>query len=312
MGAYLFVHFVGKENTPDCEQVYLSVSKDGMDWEILNDKKPILKSNLGEKGVRDPFVIKSHTEEKYFMIATDLSIYERQLVSQTPWYDCKTKGSKSIIIWESNDLVHWSEPRMVEVAISDAGCTWAPEAMYDKEKDAYIVYWASTSSKDNYEYLRMYYSYTKDFKEFTPAEIFIDNATDEEKEKGIAAANIDTTIIEQNGTYYRFTKNESKSSVIMDRSEHLSYGWESVKTYNLSEMKGYEGPTIFKMHNENKWCLMLDHFAAKVGYEPFITDDISKGIFKASGACNFYGIIYRHGSIIPISDEEYERLKNSL
>lgn len=306
MGAYLFVHFIGTESDENSEQIYFSVSKDGKKWETLNGKKPVLKSDIGEKGVRDPFIIKSPQEDKYYIIATDLSIYHRGN-NKEAWKDCVTRGSKSIIVWESPDLVSWSQARMIEAALEDAGCTWAPEAVFDSEENAFIVYWASTSAKDDFKYQRMYCAYTKDFKSFTTPEIFIDNASDEEIKDGSAASNIDTTITEYNGTYYRFTKNESKSSIIMDESKSLTKGWKKTKEYNLGDMTGYEGPTIFKMHGENKWCLLLDHFIERTGYEPFVTTDISRGIFNKSGECDFDDI-YRHGTVIPISDEEYEKL----
>ena len=309
MGAYLFVHFIGRENSENCEQVYFSVSEDGIHWTTLNSNKPVLISDIGEKGARDPFIIKSPDGSKYYILASDLSIYHRGNNRQA-WYDCQESGSRSIVIWESDDLINWSEPRLAEVAVPDAGCAWAPEAMYDPEKEQYIVYWASAVKSDNYKYQRMYCAYTKDFCEFTPAQTYIDNATPEEKEKGIAAANIDTTITVHNGVYYRFTKNESKKTIVMDRSEHLSYGWERVKTTNLDDMLGYEGPTICKMHDGKTWALFLDHFAEQKGYELFITDDIETGIFTKSADCRFDSI-YRHGTVIAITDSEYEMLKKA-
>nr|MCR4744000.1 family 43 glycosylhydrolase [Lachnospiraceae bacterium] len=50
---YLFAHFTGTE------QIYFSDSKDGLDWKMLNDGDPVLKSTLGEKGLRDPFIMRS-------------------------------------------------------------------------------------------------------------------------------------------------------------------------------------------------------------------------------------------------------------
>ncbi|MCD8390316.1 MAG: glycoside hydrolase family 43 protein [Firmicutes bacterium] len=308
MGAYLFVHFSGTESSENSEQIYFSVSEDGKKWRTLNGKKTVLVSGIGERGVRDPFIIKSPSGGKYYIIATDLSIYHRRNDGNA-WIDCQTKGSRNIIVWESDDLIEWSDARAVEAAVENAGCAWAPEAMYDPERDMYIVYWASTVSDDGFKYQRVYSAYTKDFKEFTPAELYINNASDDEIANGAAASNIDTTITEYGGVYYRFTKNESNSSVIMDKSVSLSGKWEPVGTYNLGKMRGFEGPTIFKLHNESKWCLLLDHFTERTGYEPFITEDISKGVFEKSEECEFDDI-YRHGSVMPITDEEYERLKN--
>jgi|GEM_PF-5826040 len=45
----------------------------------------------------------------FFMIATDLRI-----ASGKEWDAVQAAGSKSIIVWDSNDLVNWSEPRMIE------------------------------------------------------------------------------------------------------------------------------------------------------------------------------------------------------
>ena len=72
-------------------------------------------------------------------------------------------------------------------------------------------------------------------------------------------------------------------------------------------MFGFEGPTIFKYHGKNKWCLMLDNYARKEGYKPFVTDDIARGVFVSPPPMDF-DMIYRHGTVMPITDEEYKRL----
>ena len=79
MAAYLFVHFTGTESSPLHEQVYFSVSTDGERWELLNGGKPVLVSDVGERGVRDPFIIRSPEERKFFIIGTDLSIFYRMI-----------------------------------------------------------------------------------------------------------------------------------------------------------------------------------------------------------------------------------------
>ncbi len=296
MGAYLFTHFLGDECDPDHEQIYFSVSQNGTDWVTLNNKKPILKSELGEKGVRDPHIIRG-VDGRFFIIATDLSIYNRRNDPDC-WISCTTAGSKDILIWESNDLVNWSEARAVRVAKDNAGCTWAPEAIYDTEKEMYMVFWASKTADDNYTTQRMFRSYTKDFVTFTEAEVYIDGGT---------IANIDTTMISHNGVYYRFTKNETHKAVDMMKSTSLDGEWTDVATYTLGEMVGYEGPTIYKLNGENKWCLLLDNYAARAGYKPFVTDDITKGDFKPADDFNF-SAKYRHGTVMPITTEEYNAL----
>lgn len=297
--AYLFVHFVGTESTADEEQIYFSVSQNGTDWKTLNDGKPVLTSNVGEKGVRDPHILRGE-DGKFFIIATDLSIYNRRDDSNR-WGTCQTSGSKSIVVWESDDLVNWSNANLVEVAPSNAGCTWAPESVYDAEKGEYMVFWASKTADDNYATQRIYRSYTKDFKTFSEPELYIDGGN---------VSNIDTTIIDYKGMYYRFTKNESNSSVTMMKSGSLSGDWTDVASYTLGTMTGYEGPTIYKVNGENKWCLLLDYYSKSQGYKPFVTDDIEKGSFTAGSNFNF-DVKYRHGTVMPITKAEYDNLTSA-
>ena len=295
--AYLFAHFMDNEANADDEQIYFSVSKDGQTWTTLNDGAPVLTSNVGEKGVRDPYILRGEGG-KYFIIATDLSIYNRkQTQGSNAWGLSQTAGSQSIVVWESTDLVNWSEANLVKVAVDNAGCTWAPEAIYDPEKDMYMVFWASKTSDDNYSKQCIYRSYTADFQTFTEPEIYIEDDV----------SNIDTTIIDHEGIYYRFTKNESRSSIIMEKSNFLDGKWTPVETYNLGDMTGYEGPAIYKLNGEDSWCLLLDYYSKSQGYKPFVTDDLTKGIFTQTSDFTFDGT-YRHGTVMPITDAEYNAL----
>lgn len=298
MEAYLFAHFVNTEGDANCEQIYFSVSQDGQTWTTLNDKKPILTSNVGEKGVRDPYILRGE-DGKFFIIATDLSIYNTKSNGKADWTRAAQRGSKSIVVWESSDLVNWSEASLVKINNDNAGCTWAPEVVWDNEKQQYMVFWASVISDDSYAKYRIYRSYTSDFKTFSAPELYIEEPN----------AVIDTTIIDHKGVYYRFTKNEARSSITMQECTSLSGKWKDVETYNLGDMTGYEGPTIYKMNGENKWCLLLDLFSKSQGYKPFVTSDITKGNFTAGTAFTFDGT-YRHGTVMPITKAEYDRLVN--
>lgn len=296
MAAYLFVHFVDTQETAEKEQIYFSVSEDGQTWTTLNNKKPVLTSNVGEKGVRDPYILRGE-DGKFFIIATDLSIYNTKNNGKEDWGRAAQRGSKSIVVWESDDLVNWSEASLVKINNDNAGCTWAPEVVWDNEKQQYMVFWASVISDDSYTKFRIYRSYTSDFKTFSEPELYIEEPN----------AVIDTTIIDHKGVYYRFTKNEARSSITMQECTSLSGNWKDVATYNLGDMTGYEGPTIYKMNGEDKWCLLLDYFSKSQGYKPFVTSDITKGNFTAGTAFNFDGT-YRHGTVMPITAEEYDAL----
>src|SRR5438045_9103193 len=72
-GGFLFITFKG-EQTPMTEQIYFAVSRDGREWDALNQGRPVLVSNLDEKGVRDPYLVPAREGNRFFLLATDLSI----------------------------------------------------------------------------------------------------------------------------------------------------------------------------------------------------------------------------------------------
>ncbi|KJK33652.1 1,4-beta-xylanase, partial [Lentzea aerocolonigenes] len=69
---YLMVHFIGEGATG--QQMYLSHSKDGLNWSDLNGGGMVLRSTVGTKGVRDPALVRSPDGSRYWIIATDLCI----------------------------------------------------------------------------------------------------------------------------------------------------------------------------------------------------------------------------------------------
>lgn len=291
--AYLFVHFIDKKhNTPMSEQVYFSVSKDGYNWETLNAKAPVLVSNVGECGVRDPFIIRSHENDKFYIIGTDLNVHLRY----DGWKMATINGSRSILVWESADLVNWTDVRMCTIAPEDAGCAWAPEVIYDEENGDYMVFWASRSLKDGRRKCRMYYSKTKDFRSFTPAELYIERQSDV----------IDTTIVRANGKYYRFSKDETSKVIIVEEGASLLGDFRRIETA-IDKVKGVEGPECFQL-KDGRWCLIVDRYAKNLGYCAYTCDDLAKGNFVKSRREFNTDVKFRHGGVIPITSAEYDRL----
>jgi hypothetical protein len=294
---FLFVTFKG-EHSPMTEQIYFALSKDGRNWRALNGEQPVLVSRVGEKGVRDPYLVRAHDGTKFYLLATDLSINLNR-----DWGRAVKGGSRSIVIWESTDLVQWSEPRMVPVAADDAGCTWAPEAVYDEEARDYLVFWASTTRRDNFGKQRIWAARTKDFKAFGQPFIYIEKPTHV----------IDTTIVREGSNYFRFTKDEKLKAVMMETSENLSGPWREVPKFSLIQLRGYEGPECYLVEPASAerpptWCLIMDYYSKSQGYQPFITTNLAGGQFAPSDEFSF-PFRFRHGSILPVSDAEYERLE---
>lgn len=63
--------------------------------------------------------------------------------AQTTWDAAQRTGSRGIFVWESTDLVKWTNERLVQVEDKTAGMVWAPEAIWDANKGQYLVHWAS-------------------------------------------------------------------------------------------------------------------------------------------------------------------------
>jgi hypothetical protein len=299
-GGFLFATFKG-EATPMTEQVYFAISTNGRHWEALNGGEPVLVSQIGEKGVRDPFLIRSHEGDKTYLIATDLSINRNH-----NWRRAVREGSKSLVVWESEDLVRWSEPRLVKVAPDDAGCTWAPEAVYDRESGEYLVFWASTTGRDDFAKHRIWASRTRDFRAFGEPFIYI------EKPRSI----IDTTIVHEGGTYYRFSKDETTKAMTMEASQNLMGPWRDVPDFSLATLTGYEGPACFLLERDTggapgTWCLLLDHYSRGAGYQTYFTQNLSAGQFKRESDFSF-PFRFRHGSVLPISTTELQALRSAF
>lgn len=293
---YLFVYFTGDSEVG--EQVYFSISKDGLHWKDLNQGSPVLTSSIGEKGVRDPFIIRSVEGDKYYIIATDLRI-----ANEKGWGVAQYEGSRSIIIWESTDLINWSKERLVEVGIPEAGCVWAPEAIYDDKAGDYMVFWASMVKKkdDTEAKQRIYMSKTKDFCTFSKTEKYI------ERENHV----IDTTIIEENGCYYRISKDETTKNIKIDKGYDLLHGpFVQVNAPMLEQLLGVEGPAAFRMNNSKDWCLMVDQFAISGGYLPLQTRNMAAGEFRVLDP-NEYDMGNNkksHGSILTLTQAEYDSM----
>lgn len=305
---YLFTYFIG-EGSAQGEQIYFALSRgnDPLNWQELKGGAPVLSSTVGTTGTRDPFIIRSPEGSHFYLIATDLKIY-----GDANWDRVQRKGSRSIVVWESRDLITWTDQRLVRVAPDTAGNTWAPEAFYDATIGAYVVFWASkvyaeddpAHAGDTYN--RMLYAKTADFRTFSEPQVWHD--------PGYSV--IDSTVIEAGGTLYRFTKDERKNEpaspcgkfIALETSRSLTNPkWNPVaECIGQGTVSRGEGPLVFKSNTEQKWYLFIDEFGGR-GYVPFesIDGNLSKWVSAPQ-----YSLPPRprHGTVLPVSAAEHGRL----
>ncbi len=313
---YLFSYFLG-EGLQHGEQVYFSLSEgnDPLHYDTLNDREPVMVSTSGEMGLRDPFIIRSPEGDKFYQIATDLRMWNQ---SSGSWDEVQRQGSRNVVVWESTDLVNWSESWVAQVAPENAGNAWAPEIFYDDTIGEYVVFWASKIYADDdpdhtgEAHNRMLYTTTRDFRNFSEPQTLIDT--------GYSV--IDTTMIEHDGEVYRFSKNEANRS---GSNPGGKYVFQEVGSGPLTDdftlvreavgagdINQGEGPLVFKSNTEERWYLFIDEYGGR-GYVPFTTTDLSSGEWTMIAAADYsFSQRYRHGTVLPVTRAEHERLQRAF
>ncbi len=269
---YVFASFHGGDDGGrNGEQIWLSASKgnDPLNWYELNYdegtsvSQPILQTvnpPQGQAGLRDPSLLRSADGEKFFLLATDLKTFQ----DGQSWSYRQSKGSRNLIVYESDNLVDWSEPRFIKVEDDSAGNVWAPEAFYDESTEQYIVFWASNlypsddianrnTSQISYNRIRM--ATTTDFVTFSEPKTWVnlDRSTGRQ-----GWGMIDSTMIATDDRIYRLTKDENGFRVLLqyiDSLDDLHDTWGAEETVPYAVNKN---PITPLTENPNAWTMVGD------------------------------------------------------
>lgn len=268
--AYLFSYFKTDDDT-----LHLAVSRDGMKWSPALNDEPIVRSTVGTGHIRDPFIIRG--EDGYFyLLGTD------------NW------SSKYIVTWNSTDLLNWKEQTLMPVMtdIPNADFTWAPQAVYDEQQQDYMIYYASRLSGGQ---MKMWMVRTKDFKQATTEpQVLFEASTGQDV--------LDADIHKIGNTYYMYYKH-GFTSIRRATSDKLA-GPYTNETDDLVPI-GVEGPSMFKLLNEDKWILIYDYYLNGKYGASYTTD-----LMNFTNIDNQVDFSFgpRHGSVIPITETEYQTL----
>jgi hypothetical protein len=287
------------------ERIYeaATTKNDFFSFTPVNGGAAVITSTTDTKGLRDPYILRSHDGDKYYMIATDLCIGTTSNGCSTSWGDSQSKGSLKVEVWESTDLVTWDRTNGANSGITvnqpEAGMTWAPEAYWDDDLQSYVVFFssrlysdASHTSSDN-QSARLFYVLTRDFTTFTYPPV-------EWQYTGFAR--IDSTVTKIDDYYYRFSKNEEGGAadglevgkdIFLERSKVLTAkttassaatdpatGWQLIDTNMTRSETGQngEGPEIVKLNagdpsntpDDDGYVFLVDNYGSG-GYVPFVT-----------------------------------------
>lgn len=145
--------------------LHLAVSSDGLDWQVINQDESVLAPAIPEV-FRDPSIARD-AQGTYHLVWT------------VAWGAGTYKG---IGYCRSEDLIHWSEQRMIPVMENEPGTefVWAPELFWDDAAGAWMIHWSSSVTGRFPETLhlfngrnnpRIYYTHTTDFEVFAPSRL---------------------------------------------------------------------------------------------------------------------------------------------
>lgn len=289
--AYLFAYFLG--NQPEQERLSYAVSRDGYHFTALNGGKAVWQSSVGTKCLRDPYIFKGE-DGLYHLLATDMQ-------SALGW-----NSNRNLLSAKSTDLVHWFDESSIEIANkypNMMGCdrAWAPQAIYDPEQKAYMIYFAARVPGIDDRTI-MYYAYSRDLKtlDTEPKILFAPkNGNDA----------IDSDIIFENGKYYMYYKNETNKRIYLAISDHAAGPYEEIKQVSEGNL-GVEGPNIYKSLTSDEWLMMSDAYGNGY-YVMQKTADLENFTTIPRDGYSF-DFTPRHGYVIPITGDQLTALTGAF
>jgi hypothetical protein len=274
-GGYVLSYFGG---APYLQSLHLATSVDGLHWTTLHSNYPVLTTALGTRNIRDPYVLRKQTGG-FVVIATQ------------GW------DTDSVYLWDSPDLVTFSNARLVK--INNLGTrTWAPQAIWNPAAGNYIVYWSGPAANGGYN--RTYYNTTTDFVTFSAPQLYFDAGVD----------NIDADIVQFNGKYHLYYKNNTTSTIYEATSTSLTpNSW--VRTGVAVSPPDVEGPTAWKSNVTNTWFLYYDILGGQgiFGLRQNADIDNPNGWTPRTDFTMPVGV--RHATVIPVTAAEMNRVRTA-
>lgn len=327
---YLFAYFTGASRA-----IHFAVSADGYHYTALNGNKAVITQTVGRKSARDPYIIKGQNGD-YYMMATDLygGNQQEELDKNGNYVWGANTG---IVTWHSTDLVNWDNETLITIrgeygstSADNQRMVWAPEAIWDKDKGEYMIYWSMEGGEQHGDKLMIWYSYTKDFKSLTQEPKVLYNpgpsGLNLAPVQGSSDTNcLDADIVEHDGKFYMYYKwsggsNAGTQLAVSDKltEGYLPIGYDvSAGTANpqspgeLCGPKYVEGGDVYKLNGQEKWILIADYNWEKY-YGMAQSDDLVHWDVVAEPDCtiNFSegDGNPKHGAVIPITAAQYEAL----
>ena len=298
--AYLFTYFTG--NAPEEEQICYALSEDGYNYTPLNHGNPIVKSDtIAFTGcVRDPHILRGEDGKTFYMVVTDMK-------SALGW-----SSNRGMVLMKSTDLINWTHsvvnfPTKYPKKWGNVIRVWAPETIYDHKAKRYMVFYSlRTSDHDSFD--RIYYSYVND--DFTdllgePQYLF---------DNGSATIDGDIVFNPADQLYHLFYKSEGGRGIYQATAKSLTpepgqrpgSQWTKIDGHVDQTNKAVEGVGVCQSIDGKSWIVMYDCYGA--GHYQFCTSTDLKTFKWVQDTQTQGKFTPRHGTIIPITQKEKDRL----
>ncbi len=292
MVAYLFTYF--NSNAPEDEQICYALSDDGYNYTPLNDGAPVISSDTIAltQCVRDPHILRGEDGKTFYMVVTDMR-------SSLGW-----SSNRGMVLLKSTDLVNWQHsainfPTRYTKQWKNVIRVWAPETIYDHKAQKYMVFYSLRTS-DPGSYDKIYYQYANaDFTDLEGEPQWLFDA-------GNATIDGDIVYNEADQLYHLFYKQESGRGIYQATARQLTDKWQ-MQGGNVEQTKeAVEGVGVCKAIDGRSWIIMYDCYGS--GHYQFCSSTDLK-TFKFERNTELKGKFPpRHGTIIPITRAEKERL----
>ncbi|MBE9582986.1 family 43 glycosylhydrolase [Mucilaginibacter sp. JRF] len=288
--AYLFAYFTGNQKNE--EAIHFAISNDGYHYRALNHDEPILSSaKISEAGgVRDPHIMRAADGKTFYMVVTDM-------MSDKGW-----DSNRAMVLLKSTDLVNWSSS-VVNIQKRFKGNdslmrVWAPQTIYDAAKGKYMIYWSMKHGMKGRDII--YYAYANAAftdLETEPKQLFFS------PDKGSC---IDGEIVNKDGLFYLFYKTEGANlGINIATSTKLTEGYKLQSVDVQQTKEPVEGSGVFKLNDGSGYILMYDVYASGRYQFTKSTDFKTFKVVDGDVSMNFHP---RHGTVMPITDAEAQRL----
>ncbi len=293
-GGYLLVYFGGNE--PENESIRFAVSEDGYNFSPLNGNEPIITQTLGTGCARDPHITRGR-DGKFYMVATDMR-------SELGW-----TSNHSIITWSSTDLVNWENETVIDVRdyVEGTNRAWAPQAIWDNEKQMYMVYYSSSQWLDEAAGTStetcLWYAYTKDFTRFeTTPEVLFRTASE--------ADCIDGDIVRKDGKFYLYYKDQGIDDICYAVSDRINGGYTAPEKNVVNvRYQGVEGSFVYKLIGSDVWLMLMDSYKDGRFYLQQSTDLVN---FKRVKQTDYdFNFSPRHGAVLAVTEKELQALRDA-